>query len=178
MALHRKLAALQTLKPDIAVIPESANPERLRAKADAFADADIVWVGDNPDKGLSVLGFNGYSVALDANHDPAIRHLAPVRVTGPASFNLLAVWAINTAAQGWSGKRLAPFLTAIDRYKRFLQDGPLVVAGDFNNHVMWDKPGRPNNHANAVAVLSGHGLVSAYHAHRCISYGDETDTTL
>jgi endonuclease/exonuclease/phosphatase family metal-dependent hydrolase len=53
-----------------------------------------------------------------------------------------------------------------------------VVAGDFNNHVYWDKPGWRMNHANEIAALSRLGLISAYHEARDIGAGEETDPTI
>ena len=33
----------------------------------------------------------------------------------------------------------------------FIDAMPTITAGDFNNHVRWDKPGYANNHADTVA---------------------------
>lgn len=44
-ALHRKIDALMTLRPDVAVISEAAKPERLVAHVPELADASLVWVG-------------------------------------------------------------------------------------------------------------------------------------
>ena len=60
MALHRKLAALLTLRPDVAVLSECASPERLAERLGAGAlGCEPVWIGANRDKGLAVLAFNG-----------------------------------------------------------------------------------------------------------------------
>ena len=40
MALHRKFGALMSLKPDVAVVCECADPERLWSKIDAPAQAE------------------------------------------------------------------------------------------------------------------------------------------
>ena len=42
-----------------------------------------------------MLGFKGYRLDLLAGHDSGLEFIAPVRVEGPAPFNLLAVWAQN-----------------------------------------------------------------------------------
>jgi len=179
MALHRKFSALRSLNPDIAIIPECAKPEILRDKMDRPDDLGRpIWIGDNPNKGLGIFTFNGYGLELADDYDPSIRHIAPVHVSGPSSLNLLAVWAINTRKEGWSKKRTAPFLQSMTHYDEFLKNGPTIVAGDFNNHVRWDKPGKLNNHANAVSRLSEIGLVSAYHDERKVEHGNETEPTL
>ena len=57
MALHRKIDALMALRPDLAVIPEAGAPERLVERVPALAEASLVWVGKNPNKGLLLAGF-------------------------------------------------------------------------------------------------------------------------
>lgn len=177
MALHRKFSALMSLQPDIAVIPECAKPEILRSKMDLPDDVAIAWIGENPNKGLGIFGFNGYRVSLYDPHDQYPRFIAPVIATGKYNFNLLAVWAHNTKAEGWSGNQKAPFIRSIEQYRSFLHEPSTIVAGDFNNHVRWDKSGKINNHANAVAELASAGLVSAYHINRGVGHGAETEPT-
>jgi exodeoxyribonuclease-3 len=63
-------------------------------------------------------------------------------------------------------------------YHRFLAAGTTVVAGDFNNHVRWDKPGRLNNHQLAVDDLARLQLASAYHLFHGSGQGGERHPTL
>lgn len=179
MALHRKLDALHSLNPDIAIICECAHPERLCRKIDrSILPSDLVWIGSNPNKGLAVFGYNGYRVSLAEEYRKSLHFIAPVRVTGPVEFNLLAVWAQNASA-GISRKRqLGPLRLALRRdYPRFLSERPAVVAGDFNNNVCWDRPGWLINHADTVDTLHGYNLVSAYHATRLEQQGEEATPT-
>ena len=67
---------------------------------------------------------------------------------------------------------------ALDRYREFLTALPTVAAGDFNNNVFWDRPGWPVNHADAVDILRGYGLVSAYHETRNERQGSESVPTI
>ena len=65
MALHRKLDALRRLAPDVAVVSECACSERLRPLGVLdYISGDPIWIGDNPNKGLAVLAFNGYRLSL------------------------------------------------------------------------------------------------------------------
>ncbi len=180
MALHRKLAALLALKPDVAVLSECASPERLaqRLGADAF-DGEPVWIGANRDKGLAVLAFNGYRARLaDEVYRRSLRFIAPVRIEGPISFNLLAVWAQNFSAGIRRKRQPGPLRLALTRdYRAFLGAGPAIVAGDFNNNIFWDKPGYLINHSHTVTLLDRYGLVSAYHHARGEAQGAETEPT-
>ena len=181
MALHRKLPALLALKPDVAVLSECASPERLVERLGAGAlGCEPVWIGANRDKGLAVLAFNGYRARLvDDLYRRSLRFIAPVRIEGPTSFNLLAVWAQNFSDGIRRKRQPGPLRLALTRdYRAFLGEGPAIVAGDFNNNIFWDKPGYLINHAHAVALLENYGLVSAYHHARGEAQGAETEPTL
>lgn len=183
MALHRKLDALLELKPDVAVICEAAEPDRLIEKQPAFANASLVWIGDKPNKGLLIAGFGGVTVEMSRHrYDSRLHWIAPCMVDGLPGMSeplrLLGVWAQN-ANEGNRQKANPGYLQdALKRYRRFLKDGPAVVAGDFNNHVFWDKPGWRMNHANEITALSRLGLISAYHAARGVEAGDEPEPTI
>jgi len=180
MALHRKLAPLLALRPDVAVISECASPARLKEKLPPEAlDRDPVWIGTNRDKGLAVLAFNGYRAALvDDLYRRSLRFIAPVRIDGPVAFNLLAVWAQNFSDGIRRKRQPGPLRLALTRdYGEFLADGPAMVAGDFNNNVYWDRPGYLINHDHTVALLDRYGLASAYHHARGEAQGAETEPT-
>ena len=177
MALDRKLAALLSLSPDIAIVPECAEPERLRRKAPGHACAGAVWAGDNPNKGLAVFPGEGTEFVRHALHDPAHKVFLPLEVRRPVPFNLLAVWSFNDRGQKARTDGRGAFLRALDAYAPFCRERPLIVAGDFNNNVQWDRPNGPNNHASIVEALADHGLVSAYHEARGIAFGLEPEAT-
>src|SRR5262245_22011830 len=181
MALHRKLAALLALKPDIAVLPECAAPERLAERQGAsMLGCEPVWIGANRDKGLAVFAFNDYRARLAEDlYRQSLRFIAPVRIEGPISFNLLAVWAPNFSDGIRRKRQPGPLRLALTRdYRTFLGDGPAIVAGDFNNNIFWDRPGYLINHAHTVTLLETYGLVSAYHHARGEAQGAETEPTL
>ena len=104
---------------------------------------------------------------------PTLRHVAPVRVTGPVECNLVAVWAQNASAGSIRKHQLGPLRRAITKYKGFLSERPSIVAGDFNNNVIWHRTGWRINHLNAVGALENLGLVSAYHQLRGEEQGDK-----
>jgi len=180
MALERKVARLLDLAPDVAVISECAEPERLKARSrSAWMEGEPVCIGRNPRKGLAVFAFGAYAVCLAAPHDSSLRHLAPVHVSGPTPCNLLAVWAQNASAGPIRKHQLGPLRRGLTRYKRFLGEHPAVIAGDLNNNAIWDKPGWRINHSTNVAILErDFGLVSAYHSVRQEAHGAETEPTL
>lgn len=177
MAFHRKAAPLLALKPDLAIISECATPSRL---ADAgFAGAsEILWTGDSPTKGLAVLAFGQTKLCANSDHDPRLRHILPIEVSGPLRFNLLATWAQNASGGNTRKHQLGPLRRAVSRYRRFLGEAPAVVAGDLNNNVFWDRPGWRINHAAMVDKLAALGLTSAYHDTTGEAQGAERQPTL
>ncbi len=162
MAFHRKQEAFLRLKPDVAVIPECAQDIKV-------SDGSSVWVGSIPFKGLAVIAYGDYAVSLDKAYEPGIQWAAPVEVTGPHSFFLLAIWGQRPYGEGVQ--------TALDVYHEQLTNGPSVVAGDFNQNSIWDRPNRARNHTRTVDLLKDVGLVSAYHHYFGAAHGVELHST-
>jgi exodeoxyribonuclease III len=179
MALHRKFDTLLRLRPDVAIICECAEPQRLAAFGRfGNVSGDPVWIGDNRNKGLAVFTFNGYAARLADPFYPTLRHVAPIHITGPAQYNLLAVWAQNGSGGVSRKHQSGPLRRALTKYRAFLTERPSIVAGDFNNNVFWHRHGWRINHVNAVASLEKLGLVSAYHELRGEPQGSESVPTL
>jgi exodeoxyribonuclease-3 len=176
MGLPRKIAALRSLRPDIAILSEVASPERLRKDLPELADMPIIWVGDNLNKGLAVISFTGSELALDQSHRTTNQYIAPVQVTGEKSFRLLAVWDHNDRKEGLN-RRPGPLLRTLDDSFDFCQHDDLIVAGDFNNNPLWDKPKGPNNMELIARELMKRGLVSLYHITTGLDFGAEVRAT-
>ena len=133
---------LLTLRPDIAVISECACPNILAQRGpDSWIETDPVWIGENRHKGLGVFAFNGYRLRLYEPFLKTLRHIAPVHVSGPRAFNLLAVWAQNASGGITRKHQLGPLRRALSTYNDFLAQEDAVIAGDLNSNAIWDKPG-------------------------------------
>jgi exodeoxyribonuclease-3 len=158
MAAHKKVALLHRLRPDIAILPECAAPEIIQAKCPEFAFTDADWQERSRHKGLGVFSFGAFRLTRAAAFDPQFDVFLPITVTGSLCFNLLAVWALNFRA-GSGGT----MLDALRFYRCFLDSAPSVVAGDFNNSVFWDRPGKATSFQRIAETLTEVGLVSAYH---------------
>lgn len=178
MALHRKAEALLALEPDVAIVCECAEPDILRLHGEtAWFEAEPVWIGRNPNKGLAVFTFNGFTARLHQTYLRTLRYVAPVQIEGPLRFNLLAVWAQNASAGATRKHQLGPLRRALGKSKDFLAAGETVIAGDLNSNAIWDKPGWRMNHMTMVAILGKMGLLSAYHEINGEAHGRETVPT-
>jgi hypothetical protein len=96
--LDAKFRQLMLLEPDIAVIPECAEPDILRAKAPEFAFTDCEWQGDTKNKGLGVFSFGQRSLRRHQSWDAKHHIFLPIEVRGADNWNLLAAWAFNHRA--------------------------------------------------------------------------------
>lgn len=172
-ALHRKLAHLLALAPDIAVVPEGCLPERLPILPPGTTSA---WTGRLPHKGLLVLGFGDYRVeALDAWRQP-LEWILPVRVTGAQEFTLVAVWSMNHRQS-----EVSPGPRPMQPLQALRELGPavgeeIVVIGDFNNNVRWDKP-RTRRFGSMIDGYREAGLRSLYHEKSGEAFGQESVPT-
>jgi endonuclease/exonuclease/phosphatase family metal-dependent hydrolase len=173
MAAHKKIALLRRLKPDIAIMPECAAPDVIVSKRPDFAFTDAQWTERSRHKGLGVFSFGDLRLRRSPSFDPRFAVFLPIEVTGRTRFNLLAVWALSFRAS--SG---ATMPDALRFYRRFLQSADAVVAGDFNNSVFWDRPGKPTNFSGIEGTLSDLGLSSAYHDVTGESFAKEHYPTL
>lgn len=178
MALHRKAEALLSQKPDIAVVSECARPDILAERGVTDLEAcSVLWMGENPHKGLGIFAFNDFTVSRVEPFYPTLRFVLPARVEGPRTFNLLAVWAQNASAGITRKHQSGPLRRALTKYKTFIDSGPTVIGGDWNSNAIWDKPGWRINHMSKVNLLEGMGLYSAYHAFHEEENGRETIPT-
>jgi exodeoxyribonuclease III len=173
MAFDRKYEALLRLRPDIAVVQECAKPDILFSKAPVFTPSTFDWVGHADHKGMAVFAFGDYGLSRRSEYDPAIRHVLPLAVTGPHDFNLLAVWAFMDGKYMTGRHDPGPLNNACERYHGHLRSGDAMMAGDFNNHPKWDKPGHARNFAALTERLLHFGLESAYHRTAGLEHGHE-----
>jgi exodeoxyribonuclease-3 len=174
-AFRKKAAAIATLAPDLAVIPEAECIERLHFAPEIPHPTAMAWFGERATKGLSILSYTDWQFSLDDAYDPTIRYCVPLRVSGGAELNVLAVWAM-----GHRNPRLSyvgQLALAIQRYGSFLAERETIILGDFNSNKQWDHKPRIGNHSWVVAALAGLGLVSVYHAWSGEAQGEESIKT-
>lgn len=173
MNLRRKMPAFLSLHADIAVLQEVG-----RTDVDSLPDS--YWVGNNLRKGLGAVGSNGFRMRVHTSWDPRIEFVVPLEVSGAIEFMLIAVWVMHDRAIQRITERPNRWqmLQALELYEPLIRSRPTVIAGDFNNAVLWDGPRKVWNHSVAVKKLQELGLTSAYHAMRKVEQGDEAEPTL
>ena len=160
----KKIAALETLSPDVAVLSEATRPDE--------ESEQVLWFPSNASSlGIQVRSRGDYQVRrLKAADLPNC--VVPIRVSGPINYNLLAVWTWPAPSY------IKAFMNALAAYSELLRSGPTVVAGDFNGNPAFDKPRqRIKWWTAAFSELQDAGLVSAYHFVNKAAFGKELHAT-
>jgi len=172
MRLRDKFEYIEALKPDITIIQECEYQHE-----SYFPGAKYIWIDRNRRKGLGVLSFSIQMETEDLFNDRLIYYL-PLNLNS-GQIKLLALWAYNHRAPGQFGENThgQPY-KAIEYYHNWLSGTKIIVAGDFNNSVIWDKPKGKNNFSAIDQSLSRYGLDSAYHKHYGLEMGKEIHGTL
>jgi hypothetical protein len=183
MSLHTKAHMLAALQPTVAILPESAHPDRTGRALEAIGatPGQWQWIGSNPNKGLLAVAFGGWSLQVDERYDPGYQWVMPLHLTGPRRIRVLAVWDMNHRGKGHdAARRLGACRASMDHYEDFLAgDSDLtLISGDFNNSVFWDKPTKGTKFSDFMDRLESRGMVSAYHFHNQCERGTEPDPTL
>ena len=141
--LHSKFKHLIQLRPDVAIIPESAHPDAVAQKLAGCAPwSDADWIGSGNGKGLAVFGFSGHQIARDPCYSQSRRWILPLRVSGRLDFRLLAVWDFEYErrfSDNAGGGRSGQIELALNESGWLNENLPIVIAGDFNNCAAWDK---------------------------------------
>jgi len=175
MAFRRKAGLLTAYRPDIVVIQECENPERLKFEDDIPKPTDIVWRGDNVHKGVGVFSYGSYRFKVHKSHNPELKTIIPIEVTGgDTDFMLFAVWANNPLDNKY--QYVGQTWKAAHHYEKLLKK-PSIWTGDFNSNTIWDKPKRAFNHSALVKFFAAKNIHSVYHQYHGLLHGTETHPT-
>jgi exonuclease III len=177
MAFRNKAEFILPYNPDIVIISECENPEKLNFPTDTKLPTDILWYGTNPDKGVGVFSYGDYRFQLLDCHNPNFKNILPIAVTGgKVDFTMFAVWANNPADK--DGQYVTQVWKAINYYEDLIRETKTILIGDFNSNTIWDKPRREGNHTTVVNQLETKKIYSTYHKYFNQIQGKEEHPTL
>ena len=170
LGLSKKFDLLSKYQSDVIIIQECED-----LPISFFSHRHFHWVGLNKQKGLGVIMNTGDSV-IDHSYDPSLVNFLPISTP---DINILAVWAYNHRAKRFGENFSGNTIDALDHYSDFLmQDKKLsLVAGDFNNSIIWDKGSNKNNFYQINAKLESLGFLSNYHVSKKMKFGKEKAAT-
>ncbi len=117
-------------------------------------------------------GFAKKAAYLDS-YNPAHRHILPLRIGGPRSLTLFAIWTLPDERRRYTGH----LWRALQEYEPLLT-GDVLLIGDFNSNAIWDdKHRRTVSHTNIVTWLAEIDIVSLYHEQTGEAQGGESTPT-
>lgn len=177
MAFRKKAHFILEHNPDVLVIQECEHPDKLFFSDDVAKPNDVLWFGQNFNKGLAVFSYNDFHLTALQDQNDTFRHVIPISVTSPEiDFNLFAVWANNPSDK--DGAYIEQVWKAVAHYDKLLINTRTILIGDFNSNKFWDRKGRLTNHENLVNLLEQKGIFSTYHVHHKQLQGLEAHPTL
>lgn len=177
MVFRKKAEYIFAYKPDILVVPECENQDKLKFAEGLQLPTDILWHGKNQHKGIGVFSFNGYKLELLDCHNASFKNILPISVTGgKIDFILFAIWTNNPDDK--DGAYVTQVWKALNYYENLLSESKTILIGDFNSNTIWDKPRREGNHSTVVAKLEAKQIFSTYHVFYNQIQGKEEHPTL
>jgi hypothetical protein len=154
-AFDDRLAELQPLHPDVAVLQECSP-----------SAGTGIWFPTTSSKGVGIWTGSGYTIHPTSCHPSVTHSVFPAAIEGSETFHLLAVWAQALPSY------VDAVMAGVEAYSEFVQEAPTVVVGDFNSSSALRHPrARTAHHSLLARLQEDWGLVSAYH-HRS---GAETE---
>jgi exodeoxyribonuclease III len=176
MAFRNKAAFILVHKPDLLIVPECENPDRLLFPPELKKPNDIIWFGSNKNKGIGIFSYNNFKIKILREYNPEFKMIIPVAVYGNKSkFILYAIWANNPDDS--DGQYVEQVWKAIHYYDKKLKNKETILIGDFNSNTIWDRKYRAGNHSNVVKRLEEKGIFSCYHLHYKLAQGKEEHPT-
>lgn len=176
MALRNKVSAITELSPDILVVPESEHPEKINFQGADLNSVHSVWIGENPNKGLGIYGFNDVHLELDNSYTEQFRYIAPINVTyRDSKFSMLAVWAMP-CNEPREQRYIGQVYYALECYKDFIGEDSIIV-GDFNWNLNFDTGKKKANFSSVIGKLFKREIASTYHSKNNQAFGKESQNT-
>jgi exodeoxyribonuclease-3 len=176
MAFRKKAEFILSEMPDILIVPECENKERLSFGLFTKQPTGFFWYGDNPNKGIGIFSFSDFKIKLLEIHSPVFKYVLPLSIyNDKISLTVFAIWSqkpennSNYTEQVWD---------AVHFYSDLLDGENVILAGDFNSNTIWDKPRRVSNHSSLVDFLKNKNIISTYHYFHNQTQGQEVHNTL
>ncbi|MDR7664352.1 endonuclease/exonuclease/phosphatase family protein [Methanosarcina sp. Z-7115] len=176
MAFRKKYEQILPYDPDLLIVPECEHPDKFNNK---FYD-NVLWIGDNRNKGLAVFSFNDFEITTHESYCNNYKYVLPVKVTDNEAINLVAIWSQNNKEDP-RRRYIGEIWQSLNYYKDMFKS-PTIIAGDFNWNVIWDKenPNYPLNGTltDVINLLKQFEIFSMYHTFTNVKFGIEGEPTL
>ncbi|MBK0369148.1 endonuclease/exonuclease/phosphatase family protein [Flavobacterium agrisoli] len=172
-AFRLKNIKIFELKPDILIIPECEEEQKLQFGKLTPTPNDFIWYGDAGKKGIGIFSFTNYKFKILKEFNPEFRYVIPLEVSnGINSFLLFAVWAMDNKKNPIA-RYIGQVWNAVNYYQTNLANN-IIIVGDFNSNQIWDEKERIGNHTDVVNFLNNYNIESLYHKQYNEIHGQES----
>lgn len=173
-AFRKKIERTDVFDADLLVIQECEDPSESTNAFQNRVGPNYFWRGDNKNRGIGIFWNGTTKVEILDWEDDGLQIFLPCRLN--KNTVLIGVWTkyANSPSYGYIGQ----FWKYLQLHKDKLVDQKVLIAGDFNSNVRWDKPHRWWNHSDVVRELEEIGIVSLYHKLNKLPQGSEPQPTL
>lgn len=177
MAFRKKYEYVTSLDPDLLVIQECEQKEKLAEALEATDYNEIIWIGNNPHKGIGVISYKDYQIKKMPVYNKEFEYVLPIQLSkGEKVINLFAIWAMphkSVRSKDYVGQVWG----AINYYAESL-DNDSILIGDFNSNAIWNKQRKEGNHSDVVNFLQEKNIKSLYHQMNNEEHGKEKTPTI
>jgi exonuclease III len=176
MAFRKKYKQILPCNPDLLIVSECEHPDKFNNK---FYD-NVLWIGDNRNKGLGVFSFNDFEIAVHESYCESYKYVLPVVVNGNEAMNLIAIWSQNNK-ENPRRRYIGEVWKSLNYYKDLFRS-PTTIAGDFNWNIIWDQEDQKyplyGTLADVINLLKQFEIFSMYHTFTNVEFGIEREPTL
>tara|TARA_X000001036_G_C20482914_1_gene726451 strand:+ start:64 stop:747 length:684 start_codon:yes stop_codon:yes gene_type:complete len=175
MRFRNDYAQALSYKPDVMVIPECETLAKIKVPE----TSDSYWIGDNVSKGLGVFTFNNFKIDLYDKYTNEFKYILPLIVSkGNISYKLIAVWTKKVEDKKKNHiNYIRQLHFALKEYESFIDDENVIIAGDLNSNLIWERTGVDKNHQDVLDQLLDKNIHSSYHHFFKEEQGKETQGT-
>ena len=176
-AFRKKYDEIMVSKPDILIVSECENPQRLKMENLNPQPKDFKWFGDNPNKGIGIFSFTDYFFELLHEYNPNFKLVVPLKIRWREfSFLLMCVWTKENKYDK-NSSYIGQVWNAMRYYSNLISKYDTIIMGDFNSNKIWDHKRPITNHTQVVNILKNYRIESLYHKNFLESQGEESRPT-
>ena len=170
MAFRKKQRILiERLDPDVAFIQECEHPNKFKENLFPYT----IWKGENKNKGIAV--FSKYEIIELNEKSPLSRLYVLFKING---IFFIGIWAMDDKEKPLN-RYIAQVWNIINDYNGLLNN-EIVILGDFNWNIIWDKSKRyslAGDFRDVNSMLNNYNIESVYHHHFNEDFGGEKKPT-
>lgn len=175
MAFRKKHAEIIAQNPDLLIVIECEQEDKLKEALEDCNYKEILWFGDNPHKGIALIRFSDFGLELVPNYSEEYKYVLPLQMKAKKIVNLFVIWAMpheTMRQRSYVGQIWA----AVHYYEKLLGKDSILI-GDFNSNSIWDHTRKKGHHGDLVDFLNKKGIYSLYHIAHDEEHGTESKAT-